>query len=139
MAEAKKIQYVNTLGITVSVGGKIIDGVTDIPALGATPEKIDVTTLADESRQYIQGIKDFGDLEFTVLYSSDSEANYAYLATLKEEQNTPVIITLKDGSNFSFEGQISVAMNEVAVNAALAFTMSVALSSEIEFSGTKAN
>lgn len=132
-------KYVNTLGIKVLVGEVEITGVTDIPALGATPEKIDVTTLADSERKYIQGIKDFGDLEFTVLYDEEGSdtANYSYLEGLKDAQDTSVEIQLKDGSKFNFTGQISVAMNEVAVNAALAFTMSVALSSDIQFSKGK--
>ena len=67
--------YVNSLKVKVSVDGKEIKGVTDIPALGATPEKIDVTTLADSERKYIPGIKDYGDLEFSVLYDPKSDAN----------------------------------------------------------------
>lgn len=137
-----------SVGIKVLVGEKEVRGVTDIPALGATPEKIDVTTLADKSRKYIDGIKDYGDLEFAVLYdpSIDGEEasdsiNYKELRSMEvagEEQTIKVVLP-KMGENaeesFTFKGRIAVAMGEAAVNAALTFTMSVALSTEITFSG----
>jgi len=34
----------------------------EVPELGGSPEKIDITTLADTSRRFIPGIKDYGDL-----------------------------------------------------------------------------
>ena len=34
----------------------------EIPSLGGSIDKVDVTTLADASKKYINGIKDYGDL-----------------------------------------------------------------------------
>jgi len=31
----------------------------EVPELGGTPEKIDVTTLSDRAKRYIPGIKDY--------------------------------------------------------------------------------
>ena len=44
----------------------------EVPEMGGTPEKVDVTTLADASRKYIDGIKDYGDLAFKFLYENIS-------------------------------------------------------------------
>lgn len=122
----------SSLGITLDVGSvKAVSGLTDIPDMGATPEKLDVTTLADASRQYIEGIKDYGDLEFTFIYESGADGNYAKLAAL--EGNQECVVTFPDGSKFSFNGEISLRIVGVGVNAVITFVMAVALSSDIEY------
>ena len=122
----------SSLGITLDVGSvKAVSGLTDIPDMGATPEKLDVTTLADASRQYIEGIKDYGDLEFTFIYESGADGNYAKLAALEGQQDC--VVTFPDGSKFSFNGEISLRIVGVGVNAVITFVMAVALSSDIEY------
>ena len=139
--------YQSTIGIKVKVGNSYVSGVTDIPALGATPEKIDVTTLIDPSRKYINGVKDYGDLEFSCLYDPNPEEGKINFKQLREleiggEKQTIIVEIPADGENeaasFTLEGTIAVAMGEAAVNAALTFTLSVALTDEIKFSGDKA-
>ena len=46
----------------------VIPGLLEVPDIGGTTERIDVTTLADTSRQYINGIKDYGELTFKFIY-----------------------------------------------------------------------
>ena len=122
----------SSLGITLDVGAvKAVSGLTDIPDMGATPEKLDVTTLADASRQYIEGIKDYGDLEFTFIYESGAEGNYAKLNALEGDQEC--VVTFPDGSTFSFSGEISLRIVGVGVNAVITFVMAVALSSDIAY------
>ena len=122
----------SSLGIQLDVGNvKNVSGLTDIPDMGATPEKLDVTTLADASRQYIEGIKDYGDLEFTFIYESGAEGNYAKLNGLEGDQDC--VVTFPDGSTFSFSGEISLRIVGVGVNAVITFVMAVALSSDIEY------
>ena len=131
MAEAKKIKH-SSYQIKLSVAGTEVSGLTDIPDMGATPEKLDVTTLADASRQYIDGIKDYGDLEFTFVYEEDG--NFAQLKGNEGKPNTAFVVTFPDGVTFSFQGTLSLRMIGVGVNAVITFAMSVALSSEIECS-----
>ena len=122
----------SSLGIQLDVGNvKNVSGLTDIPDMGATPEKLDVTTLADASRQYIEGIKDYGDLEFTFIYESGADGNYAKLNDLEGQQDC--VVTFPDGSKFSFRGEISLRIVGVGVNAVITFVMAVALSSDIEY------
>jgi hypothetical protein len=122
----------SSLGIQLDVGDvKNVSGLTDIPDMGATPEKLDVTTLADASRQYIEGIKDYGDLEFTFIYESGAEGNYAQLNGLEGQQDC--VVTFPDGSKFSFKGEVSLRIVGVGVNAVITFVMAVALSSDIVY------
>ena len=93
--------------------------------------KLDVTTLADASRQYIEGIKDYGDLEFTFIYESGAEGNYAQLNGLEGQQDC--VVTFPDGSKFSFKGEVSLRIVGVGVNAVITFVMAVALSSDIVY------
>lgn len=122
----------SSLGIQLDVGSvKNISGLTDIPDMGATPEKLDVTTLADASRQYIEGIKDYGDLEFNFIYESGADGNYAKLNALDGDQEC--VVTFPDGSKFTFTGEVSLRILGVGVNAVITFAMSVALSSDIVY------
>ena len=123
----------SSVGIKISVDSKEIAGLTDIPDMGAAPEKLDVTTLADEYRQYINGVKDFGDLEFTFIYESGAEGNYAKLAAMEGAGVKECIVTFPDNSTFTFSGDISVRIVGVGVNAVITFVMSVALQSEIKY------
>lgn len=125
----------SSIGIELSVGGSKISGLTDIPDMGASPEKLDVTTLADEYRQYINGVKDFGDLEFTFIYESGEGGNYKQLAALEGKGVQECIVTFPDGATFTFSGDISVRILGVGVNAVITFAMSVALQSEIVYNG----
>ena len=125
----------SSIGIKLSVGGKEISGLTDIPDMGAAPEKLDVTTLADEYRQYINGVKDFGDLEFTFIYESGDDGNYAQLAALEGAGVQECIVTFPDNATFTFSGDIAVRIVGVGVNAVITFVMSVALQSEIVYGG----
>ena len=126
----------NSIGIKLSVGDyQNVSGLTDIPDMGATPEKLDVTTLADEVRHYIAGVKDFGDLEFNFIYESGADGNYAQLAEIEAEKKQDVACTVEfpDGSKFAFTGEISLKIVGVGVNAVITFTMGVSLSSDIEY------
>ena len=121
----------SSIGIKLTVDSKEIKGLTDIPDMGATPEKLDVTTLSDPSRKYIEGIKDYGDLEFTFIYESGEDGNYAQLNALEGEQSCEV--RFPDGSTFTFKGEISLRIVGVGVNAVITFVMAVALSEDIVY------
>ena len=128
----------NSIGIKLNVGDYMdVSGLTDIPDMGATPEKLDVTTLADEVRHYIAGVKDFGDLEFNFIYESGADGNYAQLAAIEanKAQDVPCSVEFPDGSKFSFTGEISLRIVGVGVNAVITFIMAVSLSSDIEYTG----
>lgn len=104
----------------------------DFPDLGASADQVEVTTLADANRRYINGIKDFGALEFTFLYDGAADSAYRQLAAL-EKAKTVVEwkVTLPDGVEITFSGMCSVAIKSGAVNDAITFTLSINLASDV--------
>lgn len=102
----------------------------EIPSLGGTPEKVDVTCLADGNKKYINGLVDYGDLAFKFLYDNSSEtSNYRVLKGLTGVNHFK--ITFPDSTTFAFTGECSCSLDAAAVNAALTFTANIALNSEI--------
>ena len=146
-------------GITLSIKKSasegdytVIPGLLEVPDIGGTTEKIDVTTLADTSRQYINGIKDYGELTFKFLYDGlcckdgmDDVSNYQFLYDLFEGRNAggdgPKKWKLQYKStstrqfNFTFDGYGSLSMDSASVNSALTFTLTITLASDIAYAG----
>ena len=108
-----------------------ITNLQEIPSLGGTPDKVDVTCLADGNKKYINGLVDYGDLAFKFLYDNSSEtSNYRVLKSLTGINHFK--ITFPDNTTFEFTGECSCSLDAASVNAALTFTANIALNSEIE-------
>lgn len=105
----------------------------EIPELGAIAEKIEVTVLSDASKKYINGLKDYGDLEFKFLYvNATATDSFRVLSAFEAGATTEQFqVELPDGATFTFSGQVSVKLDSVAVNAPLTFTVGIAMSTEI--------
>ena len=123
------------LGYSKTNGGTYtnIPDLQEVPQLGGSAEKVDVTTLTDGNYRYISGIKDYGDLEFKFLYDNASaNSNYRVLRGLEEEGGVVYWqITFPDGTEFEFSGEIATAIDSASVNAALTFTATITLNSDI--------
>lgn len=120
-------------------GKGLITGLMEIPDLGGTPEKVDVTTLADSSRKYINGLADYGDLGFKFLYdNSNEDSNYRVLEQICREVGpefnavAKVTLTFPDGTMFKFDCLPAITIDGAGVNSALTFTLNCALQSDIE-------
>lgn len=100
----------------------------EIPSLGGSVDKVDVTTLADASKKYINGIKDYGDLAFKFNYA---KAQFTTLNGLTGSINFKV--TLPDTTTATFSGEPSVSLEGVGVGAAMTYTLNISLDSDIEF------
>ena len=145
-------QGVLSLGITFNVaeyaaGGTLgtyakIDDLQAIPSLGGEPEKVEVTTLADSVRRYINGIKDYGDLEFTFLYSNESANSSFRKIRSYEKKGKKVSVKIgipgedgtADQTTFVFDAVLSAGLNEAGVNDPLTFTVTAGLQSDIVIS-----
>jgi len=105
----------------------------EVPELGSTPEKIDVTTLADTSKRFIPGIKDYGDLVFKFLYDNRAAgANYRVLKGMEDAGNTVTYqLRYPDGSTHTFDAIPSVSMDAGTINGALTFSATMMLQSGI--------
>lgn len=109
---------------------KVIPNLQEIPSLGGTAEKVEVTCLEDANKTYINGLVDYGDLAFKFLYdNSGATSNYRILKGLSGVNYFKV--KFPDGTTFNFSGEVNVSIDSAAVNAALTFTANVALNSEI--------
>ena len=121
-------------GIKLSYSSTGTDSYTDltdlleIPSLGGSVDKVDVTTLADASKKYINGIKDYGDLAFKFNYA---KAQFTTLNGLTGSVNFKV--TLPDTTTATFSGEPSVSLEGVGVGAAMTYTLNISLDSDIEF------
>ena len=100
----------------------------EIPSLGGSVDKVDVTTLADASKKYINGIKDYGDLAFKFNYAKEQ---FTTLNGLTGSINFKV--TLPDTTTATFSGEPSVSLEGVGVGAAMTYTLNISLDSEINF------
>lgn len=124
-----------TLSYKASGGSSFIEipYLMEVPEIGGDPEKVEVTTLKDNVKKYIPGIKDLGDLAFNFLYdNSTTTSNYRVLNGLAEA-NTLATYQLEypDGTTHEFDAYVSVKMGAAAVNAALMFTATFSLQSDI--------
>lgn len=129
---------------TAASWAKVID-ITSFPDLVPPKDKIDITTLSDYMRVYINGIGDTAsDMSFGANYTvenystvTDLEGNiyeYAVWFGASGDQGSEV----PDGHNgkFSWTGDISAGISGGGVNEAVGMTVSATPSSVITFSST---
>lgn len=102
----------------------------EIPEIGnGAREKIEVTTLADDNKQYIAGLGDSGqELSFKFLHE---KAQFTALAALNDTCDWEV--ALPDGIKANFAGTPSIKMDSASANAALTYTLTVMVESDITF------
>ena len=121
-------------GIKLSYSSSGTESYTDltdlleIPSLGGSVDKVDVTTLADASKKYTNGIKDYGDLAFKFNYAKEQ---FTTLNGLTGSINFKV--TLPDTATATFSGEPSVSLEGVGVGAAMTYTLNISLDSDIDF------
>lgn len=108
-----------------------LTGLKEVPELGADPEKVENTPLSAKNKMYEFGIGDPGDLAYKFIYSNGVDSSYRKLRELADagkavsfEQKLP------DGTKFQFDAMCSVKLGGGGVNAALEFTLNLALQSE---------
>lgn len=124
-----------TKGITLSYGASaeamtVLTNLQSIPEIGnGAKEKIETTTLTDNVKTYIAGLGDSGqDLAFTFLYEKEQ---FQTLMAIAETQNWEV--SMPDGVKAQFTGTPSVKFDAASPNAALTYTLTVLVESEIVF------
>jgi len=117
-----------------------LEHLMEVPELGGTPEKIDVTTLSDRAKRYIPGIKDYGDLVFKFLYDNlDNNSNFRVLKELDDKSATAAFkLEYPDGTSHEFEAIPSVKQDAGTINGALTFSATMMLQSDIQMSNPAA-
>lgn len=105
---------------------KTIAAVKSIPAMGADPEKVDVTHLGSSKKAYISGIQDTDNMEFAIIYQGDNFKDIDDLVKLNKAVDWTV--TYSDGMKVEFTGQPSYKFDGAEVNGALGFNLVVVVS-----------
>ncbi len=125
LSKGAVLSYIDTSG------SKTIAAVKSIPAMGADPEKVDVTHLGSAKKAYIAGIQDSDNLEFAIIYQGD---NFKDIDTLvKGGKSVAWTVTYSDGMKVEFTGQPSYKFDGVEVNQALGFNLVVVVSAGPNF------
>lgn len=114
---------------------KKLYGLYNIPEMGGTPEKIDVTNLEDSHKRSILGIGDVGDLNFG-FYATKGETDTTAQVrdtwnALQAYQTAGTVLNWKleypDGNGWEWKGTCSVKRDAVTVNNAIKFTLTTGL------------
>ena len=103
------------------------------PQLGGAPEQLETTTLDDNMQTFINGIQTAEAMTFTANYDSDKYDELKLLEG-KTEKYAVWFGNNGDGSEgkFSFNGQLSVYVNETSVNSVVEMTITINPSSPIQ-------
>lgn len=111
---------------------KIAD-IKSYPDLTEPPERIDATTLSDEMRHYVPGVRDLPDYDFTANYDL---TQYQAIVALKDQELNLRIRFGEDGEygNFTFQGKIDATISGGDVNAVREMTVNVYPSTDITLS-----
>lgn len=113
-----------------------LGGIKTIPAMGSDPEKVDVTTLGDETRKYIKGLQDADTLEIAFV---DKKKNFSDVLTLcQANKEYQFKVTYPDTSTAEFTGQPTIKRDSLEVNGAMGFSVSIVCSVAPHFTAATA-
>lgn len=104
-------------------------GLYNTPDMGSNREKIDVTNLEDSHKRSIDGLADYGNLQFDfydntgdVDTSTEIKATYtAFRAWELAETMVDFRLVYPDGTGFTWSGTVSTSKDAAAVNSAMSF------------------
>lgn len=112
---------------------KLVD-IKDFPDLGSAPDTIEVTTLSDKMKRYIQGLQDTGSFEFTYNYT---KADFTNVKALDDNEKHFFELDFgNDGAggegSFYFSGQVSTYVSGAGTGAAVEAKIIVTCDSEVK-------
>ena len=121
-------------GAKLKMDTKELPGLQNIPDLGGTPNKIDVTCLDDDVTKSIPGIQELGDMAFT-FFNDNAEGSaetvlfQAYNADKLKVHDFE--LELSNGVKYTFSGQIALVQKGGGINTAATFDLNVYLTTDI--------
>lgn len=115
---------ISTYGVKLAYGASTPQTevvIKDFPSLLGKRSSLETTTLSDDAQTFIPGIRQQSEsFDFTANYDP---AVYNTLNTLDEIQKWS--LTFSDGSKYTWDGMVSVSVNEGAVDGVIEMTISV--------------
>lgn len=131
LSKGIKLSYKATTASTYTE----LENLQEIPDLGGDVDTVETTTLANSNRTYIPGLKDFGELTFTFLYTKagfkeakdieDSGVEYDWLIEIPQPASTATDIS------FGFQGKAQASINGVGAGDAITHNLTITLSSDM--------
>lgn len=109
-----------------------LEGLQEVPEIGGKVDKIEVTTLADSSKRYIQGLTDPGDLAFKFLYANGATTDaFRVLKGFEASKAlTAFQVSFPDGTKIAFTAYVQVSIDSIKAGAVLGFTANLTINSE---------
>ena len=115
---------ISTHGVKLAYGSATPQtevAIKDFPSLLGKRSSLEITTLSDDAQTFIPGIRQQSEsFDFTANYDATI---YNTLNTLSGVQKWS--LTFSDGSKYTWDGNVSVSINEGAVDAVVEMTISV--------------
>ena len=96
--------------------------IKSVPASGSAPETLEVTTLKDAKKKYIEGRQDSPQQEFTFNRTAE---NYEAVKAICTGVEREFIVVFSDGTGTYIKGAASVYKNEVSVNSVQEATLTI--------------
>lgn len=122
-----------SFGVTVTLGGTAIGKLTDANISGRDVNNIDITTHGSPgSREFIGGLIDNGSLELTGNYDIDNAGQLALSGW--EAQTKVAIVTLSDGTVFTFSAIVGPLNTTNPLDDKVEFTCSLKITGDIVIS-----
>ena len=123
------------LGVEFKIGDlDLSDVVTGLPEIGnGEKEKVECTTLNDQTRQYIGGIS--GGMDAMSIECHYEKEKYMALVALEKANGNDNKVTIKftsDGLQFAFDANVAVNYGASEVNGLRSMTVQVTPTSPIE-------
>jgi len=111
---------ISSYNTKLKIGTKSYD-IKDFPVILGERSALETTTLSDDAQTYIQGIRQQSE-SFPFLANYDATV-YQEINALSGSQECE--LAFSDGSKFTWDGFVSVSINEGSVDSVLEMTISV--------------
>ncbi len=115
---------ISTYGVKLAYGTSTPQtevAIKDFPSLLGKRSSLETTTLSDDAQTFIPGIRQQSEsFDFTANYDATLYNTLNGLAGVQKWS-----LTFSDGSKYTWDGNVSVSINEGAVDAVVEMTISV--------------
>ena len=110
-----------------------LPGLKEIPDMGVDPERVENTVLTDANKKYEMGIGDLPEMVYKFKYdNSSADSPYRLMRTLEADGTVAHFQEeLKDGTQTSFDAQVSVKRTGGGVNGVIEFELTMMVQSDL--------